>query len=180
MKVKTFAICLFSLCVSALAQSPDSMKYAPYPILLLSGNNSVESVMPMVFTVDGQQHLEFVPSSKIKESMDKGGHPVTLADVLSALGAATEKVNELQAENDRLWKVAMKDAPRPETVIVQQPAPTSAPSQADLAAQQQAEANARRQQAIQTWLMLQNMNRQQNVNINVRNCTAYPALCVGR
>jgi hypothetical protein len=79
----------------------------------------------MMFTVNGQQHLEFVLASQIKESMDKGGQPIRLGDVLSALGEATETINRLQAENDKLWKVAMKDAPKqePPTVVVQQPAP---------------------------------------------------------
>lgn len=134
--------------------------------------------MPMVFTENGQQHLEFIAASKIKESMEKGGKPIRLGDVLAALNAATEKINQLQAENDKLWKLAMKDAPKSETVIVQQPA--SAPSQAEIAAQQQADANARRQQAIQTWMLLQNMNRPQTLNLNVTNCTRLPALCAGR
>jgi hypothetical protein len=109
----------------AIAQSPEAVRYAPRPILLLSGDNNVEAVMPMVLTLDGVQHLEFVPSSRIKEFMDHGGQPIRLGDVLSALGEATETINRLQAENDKLWKVAMKDAPRqePPTVVVQQPAP---------------------------------------------------------
>jgi regulator of replication initiation timing len=116
----------------AIAQSPDAVKYAPRPILLMSSEKDVEGVMPMLFVVDGQQHIEFVLISKIKESMDKGGQPIRLGDVLSALGEATETINKLQAENDRLrteneklWKVAMKDAPQPQppTVVVQQTAP---------------------------------------------------------
>jgi hypothetical protein len=110
----------------AIAQSPDAVKYAPRPILLLSGENNVEAVMPMVFTTNGQQHLEFAPAPQIKESMEKGGQPIRLGDVLSALGEATEIINRLQAENEKLWKVAMKDAPKqePPTVVVQQPAPS--------------------------------------------------------
>jgi hypothetical protein len=57
--------------------------------------------------------------------MDHGGQPIHLGDVLAALGEATENINRLQAENEKLWKVAMKDAPaqQPPTVIVQQSAP---------------------------------------------------------
>lgn len=110
----------------------DAVKYAPRPLLLLSGENNVEAVMPMVFTANGQQHLEFVPASKIRESIVKGGQPIRLGDVLSVLGDATETINRLQvennrlqAENEKLWKVATKDAPReqPPTIVVQQPAP---------------------------------------------------------
>jgi hypothetical protein len=81
--------------------------------------------MPMVMTINGQSQLQFVPASRIKEFMDHGAQPIHLGDVLSALGEATETINRLTAENERLWKVAMKDAPpqQPTTVVVQQPAP---------------------------------------------------------
>ena len=124
--------CVLLLSSMAIAQSPDAVKYAPRAILLLSGEKDVEGVMPMVFTTNGQQRLEYIPSSQIKESMEKGGQPIRQGDVLAALVEATETINRLQAENDRLkaendklWKVAMKDAPReePPTVVVQQAAP---------------------------------------------------------
>jgi hypothetical protein len=116
----------------AIAQSPDALKYAPRPILLMNTEPGGVGVMPMLFTTDGQGHLEFIPIPQIKESVDKGGQPIRLGDVLSALGEATETINRLQAENTRLqaeneklWKVAMKDAPKqePPTIVVQQPAP---------------------------------------------------------
>jgi hypothetical protein len=121
--------CVLFLSSMAIAQSPDAIKYAPRPILLLSGENNVEAVMPMVFIANGQQHLEFVPATQIKESMEKGGQPIRLGDVLSALSEATETINRLQGENDKLWKVAMKDAPKqqPPTVVVQQAAPQPSP-----------------------------------------------------
>jgi hypothetical protein len=109
------------------SQSPanPSLQYAPRAILLLSGEKDVEGVMPMVMTINGQSQLQFVPASRIKEFMDHGAQPIHLGDVLSALGEATETINRLTAENERLWKVAMKDAPpqQPTTVVVQQPAP---------------------------------------------------------
>jgi hypothetical protein len=115
-----------------LAQSPDALKFAPRPILLVRAEKDVEAVMPMLLTVDRQPQLQFVPASSIKEFIDRGGQPIRLGDVLSALGEATETINRLQAEtarlqaeNDKLWKVAIKDAPRqqPATVVVQQSAP---------------------------------------------------------
>ncbi len=124
--------CALLLSGMAIAQSPDAVKYAPRPILLLSAENNVDAVMPMLITVDGVQQLQFVPSSRIKEFMDHGAQPIRLGDVLSALGEATETINKLQgennrlqAENEKLWKVAMKDSPnqQPPTVVVQQPAP---------------------------------------------------------
>jgi hypothetical protein len=100
--------------------------------LLVSPELGNEGIVPMLFSTDGQGRLEFVPTSQIKDSLAKGGQPIRLGDLLSVLGGATETINKLQAENarlqaenDKLWKVAMKDAPRqqPPTVIIQQPAP---------------------------------------------------------
>lgn len=64
--------------------------------------------------------------------------------------------------------------------------PQSAPSQAEVDAQlrQQAAAEqaARRQQIIQAFMMMQNANRPQtmNLNVTVTNCSRFPALCAGR
>jgi hypothetical protein len=124
--------CVLLLPNMAIAQSPEALKYAPRPILLISQEPNGVGVMPMAFTTDGQRHLEFILTPQIKESMDKGGQPIRLGDVLAALVEATETINRLQAENnrlqaenDKLWKVAMKDAPQqqPPTVVVQQPVP---------------------------------------------------------
>ena len=142
------------LCIPLCAQNPDAAKYAPRAVLLLDATPGVEAVMPMVFSENGQQHLEFIPASKIKESMDKGGKPIRMGDVTAALNEATQRINQLQAENDKLWKVAMKS----ESIVIQ-PAPPPRPTQAEIAAQQQAEVNARRQRMLQTWMMLQGMNR---------------------
>jgi hypothetical protein len=124
----------------------------------------------MVFITDGKQHLEFVPISQIKENLEKGGQPIRLGDVLAALEDANRTINQLQAENEKLWKVAMKDAPPqpPTTVIVQQPVPQlEQPSQQSI--------------ALQKYMLLRSMLPQtQNVNVSFRNCTRYPALCAGR
>lgn len=112
-----------------------SLQYAPRAILLLSPEKDVEAVMPMLMTINGQQQIQYVPASKIGDFMQQGGLPIRLGDVLSALGEATQTISTLQAdnatlqtENDKLWKVAMKDAPKPQpqTVVVQQQPQTSA------------------------------------------------------
>jgi hypothetical protein len=131
MKALVISACmLFS--VAAVAQSADAVNYAPRPILLMGSSASEEGVMPMLVTADGVQRLEFVPISRIKEYASHGAQAIRLGDVLSALGDATQTINKLEAENvrlqtenDRLWKVAMKDNPQaqPPTVVVQQPAP---------------------------------------------------------
>ena len=97
--MKTLVLLLLC-CLPAYAQSPDAIKYAPRQLLLVDPTPGTEAVLPMLVATDGVQHLEFIPVHQIKETLDKGGRPVTLGDVLSLLGAATEKVNNLQAEND--------------------------------------------------------------------------------
>lgn len=159
--------------------NPDPTQYGPRPILLLSGINGVEPVMPMVFTINGQNHLVFVLGSKIKESMDKGGRPIRLGDVLSALGDATQTIAQLKAENanllkenDRLWKVAMKANPQlpPPTVVVQQPPPQPpAPQQP-----------SRLERYMLFRSLLPQAPQTQNLNVTVSDCTRFPALCVRR
>lgn len=172
MKTAVLLACLAAM--PAIAQSPEAMKYASREVMLVSHEAGTEGVLPMVLTADGQQQLVFVPTSEIVDYMKRGARPIQLADILATLGAAQEKINALQAENDRLWKVAMKDNPQPATVVVQQtPAPVPDPSEVEAA-------NKRRMAAAM--LMMQNMNRPQtqNLNVTVSNCTRYPALCAGR
>lgn len=177
MKALILSICLILSALPALAQSPEAMKYAPRAILLLSGQSGVEGVMPMVFTVNGQSHIEWIAGSNIKESMDKGGQPIRLGDVLSALNDATQMIAKLQAqnaalqtENDKLWKVAMKDSPdiQPPTVVVQQPQ-QPIPQQP-----------SRLEQYMLLRSLLPSPTQTQNLNVRVTDCTRYPALCVGK
>jgi len=175
--MKTAALLLLC-CLPAYTQSPDAIKYAPRQILLIDPTPGTEGVAPMMFLVDGKTHLEFVPIHNVREALERGGHPIVLADITSALGEATEKINQLQAENDKLWRVAMKDS---QTVVVQQ----SPSAQDQLAAQQAAAAeaaNAKRQRALQMWMVL-NSNRPQpyqlpmptnpNANRVQTTCTTY-------
>ena len=132
MSLARILLCVLLLPSMTIAQSPEAMKYAPRPILLMDPEPNGVGVMPMVFTTDGQRRIEYIPIPQIKESMDKGGQPLRSGDILAALKEASETIirlqeenNRLKVENDKLWKVAMKDAPRqePPTVIVQQPVP---------------------------------------------------------
>jgi hypothetical protein len=175
-------ILLLLFCLPAVAQNPDTAKYSQRQIFLVDPTSGSEAIAPLLVPLDGQQRLEFVPTSKLKEFLDKGAQPVRLADILSLLGSSAEKINQLQAENDRLWKIAMKDSPKSESVIVQQ-TPLPAPTYEQFAAQRQADAIARRQQTLLTWMALQNSNKQQpyqlpapvNPNFNrlQTNCTSY-------
>lgn len=104
-------MCVAICCGMAAAQSPQAMQYAPRAIVLISGQTGVENVMPLIFTANGQQSIQFVPVSKLKEAFAQGAQPIRLGDVLSLLKQDSDKINALQAENDKLWKVATKDSP---------------------------------------------------------------------
>jgi len=174
------ALLMLVASTSSLAQNSDAAKYSPRAIVLIDAIPGVESVMPMVFTENGQTRIEYIPASQIKDSIDKrGGKPIRLGDVLALLVQQTQKINQLQAENAKLWQAVTNGTPRTQTVVVQ---PTG-PSPEELAEQRReadmADANARRQQMIQAWGIMQ-QNRSQTINLNYRNCSRYPALCVGR
>lgn len=165
----------------AITQKPED--YAPRALLLIDARPGTEAVMPMIFTEGGKQQIEFIAGSKIKESMDKGGRPIRLGDVLVLLGQQTQKITQLQEENAKLWQAVTNGNPRTQTVVVQ-PVQTG-PSPEELAEQRREadmeDANARRQQMIQAWRIMQrNTNQTQTINLNYRNCTRFPALCVGR
>lgn len=140
--MKTLVL-LFACCLPAIAQDADAIKYAPRQILLVDPTPDVEPVLPMIFTVDGQQQLKYVPVSEVKAANEKGAHPITLGALLALLGQNAQQISQLKSENERLWKVAMKD--KPETVVVQQ---SAVPTRAQIEAQEQVQANANRQQML--------------------------------
>lgn len=175
MKALVLSVLVMLGALPVWGQSAEASKYAPRALVLLSAKPGSVAVMPMSFTVKGKEHLEFIPSSKIKESIAKGGHPILFGEVLSALGEATQTIQNLQAqnaalhqENERLWKVAMKSNPSqppPRPIIIQQP-------------------QSREPSRLEKYMLLRSMfpPRQptQNLHVTVSDCTRYPALCVGR
>jgi hypothetical protein len=116
--------------------------------------------------------LEFVDVNNTQKAFSAGYVPVRAAELAELISSLKEESARLGAENTRLRIEVAKQVP-----IV----PT--PSRTDLEAQQRAQAEAdraaQRQRLIQTWLMLQNMNRPQTFNVNVTDCTRFPALCAG-
>jgi hypothetical protein len=178
---------LLLLSTAAFAQNPDTAKYSSRELLLVDPTSGTEAIVPMLITVDGNQVLKYIPIREAKDSLEKGGKPVKLGDIMSLLNANTQSINKLQAENaqlkednDKLWKVAMKDAPKPETIVIQ-PAEPPAPTLAEIQAQREAQAQNQRQQNLQTWMMLQGRSQPQpyqlpmpvnpNANRLQTNCT---------
>jgi len=164
--MKTLVLLLLC-CLPAFAQSPESMKYAPLPILLVNPEPGTEGVMPMLFSIDGKRTLTYVKTSQIKEAQGNGGQPIRLGDVLALISSNDETISKLQAENarlkaenDKLWKVAMRDAPRdiqPVAVQSSQPSP------------------------LDKYILLRSLfPPTQNINVTYSNCNRAPALCARR
>ena len=156
--------------VAEAAQPPS---YANYSVMLV---NPVVGAGAVVLMHTPKGSLEYVDVKQIQAALNNGYVPVRAAEIL-------DSINYLHAENDRLAaeNARLKGSAATGVVVVPQAQP-AASSPAQIAAEQRAEAAARRQQMIQMLMMMQNTNRPQtqNLNVNVTDCTRYPALCVGR
>ncbi|HZW05373.1 MAG TPA: hypothetical protein VFF58_00565 [Candidatus Nitrosotalea sp.] len=162
------AVLLFSL--SLFAQSPDQpgVQYSAYTILLVSHQQGTEGV---VVAIDKRQQIVFVPISSIGKEVTAGEvSPVSYGELLQLVRQLGEEVQRLKTENDHLWKVAEghPGATAAATVIVQQQAPP------------RPDPDAERRQARMMLLQSLLAPRSSTVNVNVRDCSRYPALCVGQ
>ena len=113
------------------AAHQEEPNYMQYRIALVS-NDGHELGMSMKYTENGQEHVEFVAVSQIEEATKKGDKFIPLGELVRPLIRQAEIINKLQAEkaalqteNEKLWKISMKDQPGmpPPTVVVQQPTP---------------------------------------------------------
>jgi hypothetical protein len=76
-----------------------------------------------------------------------------------------EENQRLKTENERLWKIAEKTTPSTNPVIIQQsPIDNSAADR----------------RAMQMMLLRSLLVPRSTVNVNMYDCTKYPANCVGR
>jgi len=169
-------LCAALLCASALAQTEtkpsESPSYSNYSIMLV---NPVPSGGAVVLMHNPKNGIEFIPVNNTKSALDAGYVAVRAAELAEFISALKEENARLTAENVRLLSESPKES-------------TATQSQADLVYQQRvraaqqaaAEKAAKREQMIQTWLMLQNMNRSQTLNVNVTDCSKFPATCVGK
>lgn len=143
----------------------DTQNYAPYYVALLLHSGG-EAVFPFL-TPDNK--VTFFPLSVVQQaSKDKRllGRPISYGDLLVVIGDLQIQVNQLKGENEKLWAAIGKSSPQ--TVVVQ-PAPAAIdPTKAEI-------------EARKTLLMryfLQRSMPTPTLNMNVSDCTRYPALCV--
>ncbi|HEX5236218.1 MAG TPA: hypothetical protein VFW25_12910 [Silvibacterium sp.] len=177
MKALLIPMCLVCCAVLSVGQTPDAAQnsqppnYSNYSIMLV---NPALGGGAVVLMHSPKNELEFIPVNNTKQAFALGYTAVRAAELGELINALKEENARLSAENLRLQS-------QPAAQIS---APNQAPSSADLEAQQKAQIAdqkaARRQQMIQTWVMLRGMNRTQNLNVNVTNCNQSPALCAGR
>jgi hypothetical protein len=164
------AVLLLSLPVLAQTATQPGVEYSAYTILLVSHQKGTEGVM---VAIDKQGKIVFVPISTITKAVNEDGvSPVNYGELLQLVKQLGEDNVRLKAENDHLWKVAEGHAPPaaapPTTVIVQQQAPP--PPDPD----------AERRQARAMLIRSLLAPRSSTLNVNVSDCTRYPALCAGR
>lgn len=155
-----------ALCLStafAFAQAPDQpgVQYASYTLLLVPQKGE-----GFLVAIDKQQKIVFIPISSITKAVDEDGvSPVHYGELLQLLRQLGEENQRLKAENDHLWRVVEnRPAGAPAPVIVQQTPPQPDP-------------DAERRQMRQVLLRSLLTPHSTTVNVNVTDCTKYPALC---
>lgn len=164
------ALAVLLLSVSLFAQTPDQpgVQYSAYTILLVNHGGGEG----MMVGVDKQKQIVFVPISQISKAVsEQGVSPVSYGELLQLLHQLGEENQRLKAENDHLWKVAEghpgATAPATTVVVQQQAPPRSDPD---------AERRQMRMMLLQSLLA----PKSSTVNLNVRDCARFPALCVNQ
>jgi regulator of replication initiation timing len=154
-------------------QTQQPTTYPNYSIMLVSPTGGA-----VVLMHNPKGELQYVDVNNTKQAFAAGYVPARVSEIAELIGSLKEEIDRLTAENARIRTELVKMQPDAQTNSI----PSQAQIEAQLRAQAEAEKAARRQQLLQTWMMLQNMNRPQtqNLNVNVTDCTRFPALCVGR
>jgi hypothetical protein len=168
---------LFSLPLFAQAPAQPGLQYSSYQLLLVPQHGE-----GFLVATDKQQQIVFVPISSVKRALDEDGVlPVRYGDLLQLLRQMGDENQRLKAQNEaltatneHLWKIAEK--PGPETSVTVQRAPEVIVQQSAPAPDPDAERRQMRMMLLRSLLA----PRSSTVNVNVTNCTQYPALCAGR
>jgi len=134
------------------AQTQQPPSYANYSIMLVS-----PTVGAVVLMHNPTGQLEYVDVNNTKQAFAAGYVPARVSEIAELIGSLKEEIDRLTAENRNLRTEQVKMQPPPQT--------NAFPAQAQIETQRRAEAEAqkaaRRQQLLQTWMMLQGMNRSQ-------------------
>jgi hypothetical protein len=102
--------------------------------------------------------MEYVDVAKTQDAFKAGYVPVRVAEIADVINYLRSENERLTAENARVK--GSPATPSPVIVIAPQAQP-AAPTQAEIDAQERAQASARRQQIILSFMMMQNANRPQ-------------------
>lgn len=136
----------------SVATTPQPPSYANYSLMLV---NPVPGGGGVVLMHDTKNQLELVPVNNVKQALDMGFVAVRAGELDELIGALREENARLEEENAQL----RSQAPAPQVIAIS----PQGPSQAEIAErrreQMEAEKAARRQQLIQAWMGIQNMNR---------------------
>jgi hypothetical protein len=156
--------------------SPSEVQtYAPYSIALLPAAPGGEVVLPFITT---DNKLAFFTASHVQQASAERrllGRPISYGELLALLGGLQIEVDRLRQENDKLWAVVTKSS-GPQTVVVQ-PSPAPPQPQGPTEAELRQRTELQNRQLMLMYLLGQQPQRL-NMNVNVRDCTRYPVLCV--
>ncbi len=159
MKALLLSACLAWCALLAMAQTDTAStskqtSYANFAIMLV---NPVPGGGSVVLMHKPNNELEFVETNNTKQAMAAGYIPVRAAELGELITTMKDEIARLTAENTRLQGESaeqVSDKPSPETLAATERA-------IQMRTQAAAEQAAKRQQMIQTWLMLQSVNRTQ-------------------
>jgi hypothetical protein len=181
-----YSATLIIIAATAISFSQQASQPQPTPpplsnhhmLLVPAGTPGSGEVFWIAVAPDGQ--LSILPVSQLQAKMGEGYRPFTFGEFQNALTALMNQNTALNAEVSRLETnhAATETTATEKTNANSQ---TSAVSEAALlAAAARADAQRReqqRQQAILTFLMGR-QTQKVNMNVNVTDCTKFPALCV--
>jgi hypothetical protein len=169
------SIAAFSFTALAQEQSgAEIQKYAPYNIALLPNGPGVgpgtEVVIPFMNT---ENKLTFFPLSQVQQASKEKrllGRLVSYGELIALIGDLQIEINRLNKENEKLWTAVTKSSPQQTVVVQAAPANTQQPQQNN--------------DALMRIMLIRQLfpaaQPPQTINLNVRDCTRFPALCVGR
>jgi hypothetical protein len=118
------------------------------------------------FMMNPTGHAEVIPIDLTQKALANGYVGITVGSVLTAF----QEVQKQKAAIESDYNLLVQRYNRLAAINAAPPVVYSAPPQPTVQDQ--------RRDAIRMFLQMQNSNRPQNFNVNVRDCSRFPALCV--